>query len=164
MRKVFLMIIGLMMIAGCSACSKGPQVTGTPTHDYDAVLTSFNEDLIRLGYPPVDFSETTIRDVKDLKDDNGEKLSAYCYQIAVMHKGIINIGVNLDTKFNPKDVQKAILYHELGHCVFGLKHVDGHAIMNGGNLRLLFTYAEITDDNKRLKLFKEMVESSAYGF
>lgn len=158
MKQLIIVSTALFLAMTYSSCQK---IEGNVTHKYDDYLVEFNADIARLGYQPIDFSETVIRENDNLKPDDGPTLG-YCHSIELKHEGPANISVSTRLATYGHDIATALIYHELGHCFLGLDHTKTHSIMNGGNLRTFFTYAEMTDESKRLALVKEMLQNSSY--
>lgn len=158
-KTTMVLIFCALAMAGCNGCGKLP---GEVTHKYDNYLQDFNNDLMILGYKPIDFSETVVREADDMKESNSP-IIGYCYQIAVKNGGPANISIDTKVSEYGADVKKVIIYHEIGHCFLGLNHTDNKkSIMTSQNLRTSLDFDDIFNDQKRLSLVKEMLNDSAY--
>ncbi len=110
---------------------------------------------------PIDFSQTTIREVDALTNDN-VIVNGACYSTAVRNSGQVSISIDSGVKRYMDSTKLATVYHEIGHCFLGLQHVAGKKIMSNENLGTVFLFYNLNDDSERLRLVKEMLEGSAY--
>lgn len=91
--------------------------------EYHKFLKDFNNDLQLLNQPTLDFSDTHIIE-KNMSYD------AMCDSIQKKYKGLTIIYVSKKLNTYPDYAQRLIIYHEIGHCFYGLNHIDGNHIMN----------------------------------
>lgn len=152
--RLFLALI-ILLTFGCNKTG----VFGTDTKEYDKYLTQFNDDLMSLGYPPVDFSQTQIIKTEKFKDELSA--DAYCPHVAVKSGGAITLFVSENMKVYSDTGKAYMIYHELGHCVLGLQHKDGNNLMSPmiGTLAL---WSNQFNEENRLSYLKEMLESSGF--
>lgn len=127
MKQIITAVLLLICAVSCTRCAKG--VGGVKTDSYNHILQQFNSDLLSLGYSAVDFSQTEIREVDSFQAfdlTNKQALMLCGSGISLKKSGSIVIYVNKSvvTGFTPESSKVAIMYHELGHCVLGLKHTS----------------------------------------
>lgn len=153
MKNIVMIILAALLLAGCSK-----QIQGTPTNQYNQYLVDFNQDLVRLGYSKIDFSQTII--LESLLDDKKEGNCAS--GLIKRNSGVVYIQVIKGFTESPAFYKKLLIYHEVGHCFFGLNHKDGISIMNRNVSRGVLSQSDFIDENKRLFLIKEMIEDASY--
>lgn len=171
MKSAILIILSGLLIASCSACNKllginrqgfvSPQ--GEQSQELDFALKKFNEDIMFLGYSPIDFSETIILKNNSTNSRLNYGYNGLCESIGVRNKGKITIEIDSQIFNSPEYLQIAVIYHEIGHCFLGLNHVDtGSSLMTNKNIIFEIGSNQIQDNEKRISLVKEMLESSDY--
>jgi len=137
---------------GCSACQKGEVVS-----DYEKYKLDFNNDLLALSYPQIDFSETKFIKTEDYKTKYGA--DAYCFDTAVRTGGEVIIYVSDNMKIYNDTAKKYLIYHEFGHCFYGKQHVKGNHLMSQMIGTLALWYGDFNEEN-RLKYLKDMIDNN----
>lgn len=144
------LVVCLLLLSSCQNSRYGPT-----THEYDYILKMFNEDLIKIHRNTIDFSMLDIEIV-----DEDPDIQAKCYLPMIKDHGPSLIGLN-GTRYTafPEYTQIAILYHEIGHCYYGLVHINkaGKYLMTGGSIGATFNPDDILIEENRLKYLLEMV-------
>lgn len=138
-----LLIISTLFFIGCANQYEDAEVT----HEYDHILELFNSDLKELGLRQYDFSNTTMIKTKMLNGINGicdnrrkvDSLPIYIY----INKNNLPYG----------EITTSLIYHELGHCLLGLKHSSYGFMTNP------MTVYKITKDERLFYLKKMIVDS-----
>jgi len=157
MKKILVTLFSLLALAGCGGCNQNlAEPEGVRTTEYNKYLQMFNEDIMKLGYQPINFSATIIKETSL----NGREVG-FCPSIQIKNKGLTYVQIQSSIATAPEFVKIATLYHEIGHCFLGLNHVDGHHLMNAGIFPEIGR-DEIQDEALRLELVKDMMHSSAY--
>lgn len=129
----------IFLLAGCTQ-----SFSGEPTNQYDHYLIEFNQDLEALGQPMLDFKETFI-----IRKDLGIDF-ARCAETKVKKSGPTVIYINAKIMVS-KEIFALLLYHEIGHCFYGLEHSAG--IMSE-------TISDAMTKEDRLKLIKQMISKN----
>ncbi len=151
----WLVITLCLFVFGCGSAKD-------QTHEYDIYLQKFNNDIVKLGYDPIDFSLTVVREFDNLTN-NGDAALGACHNDALKNKGLTGIFIDKSVSSFESYAQQVLIYHEIGHCFLGLGHVFTHSIMNPGHPRVIVTTDEMSNDGSRLALVKTMIESSKYA-
>lgn len=152
MRYLVLILLSLWTLS----CQKNIQ--GDVTHEYDQYFQDFNSDLVSLGYRPIDFSQTVIRQDNSMTEHDG-----MCFGVEVKDRGITNISFGKRMRGYVEKQRMLVAYHEIGHCFLGLEHAsEARKIMNPVAIQS-YSYAELGVESFRLSLVREMLEGSAYG-
>ena len=125
MKNMIMVIISGLVIAGCSACNRMlgfDELKGEQIHEYDYLLNQFNRDVESLGHQALEFNQTKII----LTDDILKKYNADGFCPGLKKGGgetILYVSPRLKTLTDIQ--QKYIIYHEIGHCFYGLPHKKG---------------------------------------
>lgn len=143
-------LVLFIFLSGCA-------LDNSPYYEY---LHRFNSDITRLGYRPIDFSETYIIETTELNSS----LTSAQTQTSLQNSGLVVIKVSPKVKKLPKYMQQAIIYHELGHAFLGLEHEDlsTRYLMSGRGLNNFVRYVDMDCETNRLSLVREMLERSNY--
>lgn len=152
-------LVLILLLVGSVSCQKQNIEAGFVVNDYDQYLNQFNDDLQALGYPPVDFSNTTIVKTEKYKEEFGA--DAYCPAVAVRSGGNIVLFVSDNMKIYSDTAKAYMMYHELGHCVLGLQHKDGNDLMSPmiGTLAL---WSDSFNEENRLTYLSAVLDRSGY--
>jgi hypothetical protein len=96
---------------------------------------------------------TVIRETDDLSFDGR------CYGASIKTGGLANIAVGRRTKSYNEKQRMLVIYHEIGHCFFGLQHVSEPRRLMNPNAIQNYTYAELGTESFRLQLVRDMIEN-----
>lgn len=126
MKNITLLILSGLLIASCSACNKMMgfnEFGGEQTHEYDYLFTQFNADVRTLGHQTLDFSKTKVL----LTDEILKKYNAdgFCPGLKKSNNDETTLYVSSRFRTLTKTQQKYVMYHEIGHCFYGLPHKKG---------------------------------------
>lgn len=149
--KAFVLII--ILLAGCAK-----PIDGEVTHEFDQYLHDFNSDLMKLGYMPIDFSQTTI-----LIGEVPYGAEATCDGRKLQRQGFAVITIRRESLSQQEYLKKSTIYHEVGHCFLGLDHdsVDNVSIMNESK-NIVYHPEYMNQESLRLSLVSDMVSASGY--
>lgn len=148
--KLFVILLLFIILSSCMQ----KEIEGEVTHELDSILYQFNSDIGKLGYTPFDFSMLVIKRADLSKDVR----FGYCNGIQLDPKYPAVIQIDNSVFGIYRTLKTEVLYHELGHCFLGLGHVDSLGIMFSGDLRKV----DISDESVRMRLLKNMMESSIH--
>ena len=151
MIKLILLLLSLSVFA--CAPKNSPEFYGERTNKYDHILEQFNSDLEALGYPKLNFSQTRIYNL-----ELGNITAARCHEVKKTKSGVVNISIDTSLKTSRSLI---VLYHEIGHCFFGLGHSDKTSIMSA-RISGVGIQHELLNQTKRLEYLKEMLIDSDY--
>lgn len=149
-----LALIVFIFLAGCAK-----PIDGEVTHEFDQYLHDFNSDLMKLGYMPIDFSQTLIVR-KTMSRDSIQAES----EIRLQNKGSSVIYITERFGIGADYIDKMIIYHEIGHHFLGLRHSenDPKALMTNLGTASHIGPTEFETENSRLYLVSRMLKDSLY--
>lgn len=110
----YLLILALL-VSGCS---------GGKFEDHNKYLIDFTNDARLIGKQAPDFSQTYF------SNNDSTEYDAFCPSIMKRSGGPVIIYIGRKFKGLPDDTQRLIIYHEVGHCFYGLQHSSGYNIMH----------------------------------
>lgn len=148
MKTVILTILALMALAGCNGCAK-PDTLGSQD---PALESEFKADFAK------DLKAATGHDI-----DFGN-IQVYFYEGSRKGDvGLCSTAMEGKAMSIQKQVNKQIMYlvfiHEVGHCIYGLKHRDDKpAIMNSKFTSDLENIFANFNTLEKQRLIKEMLE------
>ncbi|MEM4379611.1 MAG: hypothetical protein QXL01_02860 [Thermoplasmatales archaeon] len=160
----------LLMIIGCASCGFWEQGCDCRTNLYETVQVGPHT---RARDPKITpYIQEFINDFKDLVPTEMLDLSvlySYRYETIVGEEGKDVVGMCSSWTFGEREIilapylyetdylQKSVIYHELGHCLFDLGHDPDGSLMS----EYIFDQEEYWKDNwaEELKKFKSFVVS-----
>lgn len=117
MNKLSILILTLFTIS----CQTRPSV-------YNKYAIDFNIDLMKIGHPTIDFSQTMFIETEEYKNKIGA--DALCSEKAIRTGGFVIIYISKNMNIYNETAARYIIYHEIGHCFFGKDHKDGDDLMS----------------------------------
>lgn len=141
-----------LLFAGCS------KKEGDVTNEYNKYLHQFNSDIIKLGYKPIDFSQTwVIRKKMDRDSINAES------EQRLANGGFSTIYISPRFGAGSDYIDKMIIYHEIGHHFLGLSHSENpRALMTAYGVSMQIGPESFENESSRLEIVREMLSASFY--